>query len=212
MPELRAEETRLRAGGMSGASQSFVLAAQALLPALPPPLWTTDGKSCHTEDICQKKQRDKNNHRGESSAACSITTSEQEVLTLFPHLNVVASSPSGTGAQASGTPPPPPPSDRSSKWFLDSGASFHMAPDSRHLSSMSHVDPPPIVQTADGATLLLVGRGVLSTSSFHVTTVSHVPQLTMQLLSTTTPTFAQWHHHDVLGPVLVTLIGECQQA
>ena len=41
------------------------------------------------------------------------------------------------------------------------------------------VDPRPIVQTADGTFLPVVGRGVLSTSSFHVPTVSHVPQLTM---------------------------------
>ena len=45
------------------------------------------------------------------------------------------------------------------------------------------VDPRPIVQTADGTFLPVVGRGVLSTSSFHVPTVSHVPQLTMQLMS-----------------------------
>jgi hypothetical protein len=110
---------------------------------------------------------------------------------LFRRLNAVASSPSATTARASGTtarasgtpPPPPPPSGISSKWFLDSGASFHMTPDSSRLASLSPVDPPPIVQTADGTSLPVVGRGVLSTSSFHVPTVSHVPQLTMQLMS-----------------------------
>jgi len=137
-----------------------------------------------TEDVCRKKQRDKKTRRGESNAARSVSTLEQEVLTLFGRLNAVASSPSGTTARASGTPPPPPPSSGiSSKWFLDSGASFHMTPDSSQLSSLSIVDPPPIVQTADGTSLPVVGRGVLSTSSFHVPTVSHVPQLTMQLMS-----------------------------
>ena len=103
---------------------------------------------------------------------------------MFRRFNAVASSPSGTTARASGTPPPQPPSSGiSSKWFLDSGASFHMTPDSSQLSSLSIVDPPPIVQTADGTSLPVVGSGVLSTSSFHVPTVSHVPQLTMQLMS-----------------------------
>ena len=88
-----------------------------------------------------------------------------------------------TTARASVTPPPPPPLGISSKWFLDSGASFHMTPDSSQLSSMSRVDPPIIVQTADGTSLPVVGRGVLSTSSFHVPTISHIPQLTMQLMS-----------------------------
>jgi hypothetical protein len=36
---------------------------------------------------------------------------------------------------------------------------------------------------ADGTLLPVAGRGVLSTSSFDVLTVSHVPKLTMQLLS-----------------------------
>ena len=48
---------------------------------------------------------------------------------------------------------------------------------------MSRVDPPLIVQTTDGTSLLVVGQGVLSTSSFHVPTVSHIAQLTMQLIS-----------------------------
>jgi len=54
-----------------------------------------------------------------------------------------------------------------------------MTPDSRQLSSLSCVDPPPIVQTANGTSLPVAGRGVLSTSIFHVPTISYVPQLTM---------------------------------
>ena len=95
-----------------------------------------------TEDVCRKKQRDKKTRRGESNAARSVSTLEQEVLTLFRRLNDVASSPSSITARASGTPPPPPPSSGiSSKWFLDSGASFHMTLDSSQLSSLSVVDP-----------------------------------------------------------------------
>jgi len=39
------------------------------------------------------------------------------------------------------------------------------------------------VHTADGTSLPVVGGGTLTTSSFHIPTVSHVPQLTMQLMS-----------------------------
>ena len=142
------------------------------------------GKGHHHEAVCRKKQRDKQARRGgssSSSATRSVSAVEQELLTLLRRLTVVPPSPSGTTAQASG-PPPPPPSGISSKWFLDSGASFHMTPDSSQLSSMSRVDPPLVVQTADGTSLPVAGRGVLSTSSFHVPTVSHIPQLTMQLM------------------------------
>jgi len=71
----------------------------------------------------------------------------------------------------------------SSQWFLDSGASFHMTPDSTQLSSLSSLDHSIVVQTADGTSLPVTRRGILSTSSFHVPTVSHVPNLTMQLMS-----------------------------
>jgi hypothetical protein len=66
---------------------------------------------------------------------------------------------------------------------LDSGASFHMTPDPTYLSSMSSPHSSSLVHTADGTSLPVVGRGTLTTSSFHVPTVSHVPQLTMQLMS-----------------------------
>ena len=107
---------------------------------------------------------------------------EQEVLTLFRRLTTAAQvSGHGTTAQASSSAPPP--SSISSPWFLDSGASFHMTPHATHLSSLSSSDPPIFVRTANGTSLPVVGRGVLLTSSFDVPTVSHVPQLTMQLLS-----------------------------
>jgi len=57
-----------------------------------------------------------------------------------------------------------------------------MTPDPTQLSFLSSLDHP-LVQTADGTSLPVTGRGVLSTSSFHVPTVSHVPNLTMQLMS-----------------------------
>ena len=94
---------------------------------------------------------------------------------------VAQASAHGTTAQASSSAAPPP--GISSPWFHDSGASFHMTPDSTNLSSVSSPDPPIFVQTADGISLSVAGRGILSTSSFDVPTVSHVPKLTMQLLS-----------------------------
>ena len=151
MPELRAEESRLREGGISGASQSSVLAVRApLVPTTPrpspPPLPSTTstppasgdlcgycGKGRHPEVVCHKKQRDKLARHGGSSissATRSVSAMEQELLTLLRHLTVVPPSPSSTTAQASGPSPPPPPSGISSKWFLDSDASFHMTPDS----------------------------------------------------------------------------------
>jgi hypothetical protein len=68
-------------------------------------------------------------------------------------------------------------------WILDSGASFHMTPDRTRLSSICSPYIPLTVQTADGSFLSVVGRGTLSSSSFHVPNVSYVPNLTMQLIS-----------------------------
>ena len=51
------------------------------------------------------------------------------------------------------------------------------------MSSLSSVYHPLVVRTAAGTSLPVTGWGVLSTSSFHVPTVSHVPSLTMQLMS-----------------------------
>jgi hypothetical protein len=76
---------------------------------------------------------------------------------LFRHLNVATSFLSGSVARASSLPPLPPYGDISSSWFLDSGASFHMTPDSTQLSSLSSVDHPPVVQTADGTSLPVSG-------------------------------------------------------
>jgi len=118
-----------------------------------------------------------------SSTTVCGSALEQELLTLFRRLNAATSSLSGTTARASDSPPLHPYSDTSSQWFLDSGASFHMTPDSTQLSSLSSLDHSIVVQTADGTSLPVTRCGILSTSSFHVPTVSHVPNLTMQLMS-----------------------------
>jgi hypothetical protein len=58
-----------------------------------------------------------------------------------------------------------------------------MTPNRTYLSSICSPSIPLTVQTADGSPLSVVGRGTLSSSSFHVPNVSYVPNLTMQLIS-----------------------------
>jgi hypothetical protein len=74
----------------------------------------------------------------------------------------------------SGTRPP---------WILDSGASFHMTHDFTHLDSLSSLHFSVSVKTTDGTPLPVVGQGTLYTSNFHVSSVSHVAQLYLQLFS-----------------------------
>ena len=58
-----------------------------------------------------------------------------------------------------------------------------MSSDSSALSSFRPLDSPVNVLTADGTPLSVASRGTLSTSSFSVPSVSHVPRLTMNLFS-----------------------------
>ena len=103
---------------------------------------------------------------------CSLSIAEQEILTLFRRLTT----------SVSPLAPPPPHPGILSKWFLDFGASFHMTHPT-HLSLFSFPHSSSALHTADGMSLPVVGRGTLTTSSFHVPTVSHVPQVAMQLMS-----------------------------
>jgi hypothetical protein len=57
-----------------------------------------------------------------------------------------------------------------------------MTHDSTHLDSLSSLHSPVSIKTPDG-TLPIVGQGTLYTSSFHVPSVSHVPQLHLLLFS-----------------------------
>jgi hypothetical protein len=70
-----------------------------------------------------------------------------------------------------------------SPWYLDSGASFHMTSTSSILSALRSLVSPVRVITADGTSLPVSSRGTLSTSSFSVPDVSHVPSLKMNLFS-----------------------------
>ena len=114
----------------------------------------------------------------------SLEKVHQEMLTLLRRLtdSAPSSGSAGSAGQTSG-PPPHSSSGTSLPWILDSGASFHMTPHRDHLCAVNSVPSPLTVQTADGTSLSVAARGILSTSSFHVLAVSHVPKLTMQLLS-----------------------------
>ena len=82
---------------------------------------------------------------------------------------------------ASSSARPPSTQSGTSRWVLDSGASFHISSDSSALSSLRSLDSPINVLTADGTPLSVAGRGNLTTPTFSVPDVSHVPRLTMNL-------------------------------
>ena len=58
-----------------------------------------------------------------------------------------------------------------------------MTSDSTSLTSIRPLAAPITIQTADGTSLSVAGLGTLSNSSFHIPVVSHVPKLTIQLIS-----------------------------
>jgi hypothetical protein len=58
-----------------------------------------------------------------------------------------------------------------------------MTHDSTHLDSLSSLHSSVSVKTIDGTPLPVVDQGTLYTSSFHVPSDSHVPQLHLQLFS-----------------------------
>ena len=90
----------------------------------------------------------------------------------------------GSVTDSSGTAAPPSSTQSGmTSWVLDSGASFHMTSVSSTLSSLRPLDSPISVLTADGTPLYVSSRGTLSTSSFSVPDISHVPRLTMNLFS-----------------------------
>ena len=89
----------------------------------------------------------------------------------------------GSVTDASSSARTPSTQSGTSRWVLDSGASFHMSYDSSALSSLRSLDSPVNVLTADGTPLSVVSRGNLTTPTFSVPDVSHVPRLTMNLFS-----------------------------
>lgn len=119
-----------------------------------------------------------------SSSTPSLT--DQDIIRLKRLL--ASSGSSSTGSTAVVTAPTPsspsaPTQSSTSSWVLDSGASFHMSYDSSALSSLQPLDSPVNILTTDGTPLPVVSCGTLSTPSFSVPNVSHVPRLTMNLFS-----------------------------
>ena len=68
-------------------------------------------------------------------------------------------------------------------WVLDSRASFHVTSDRSQLVSCQPAQDGASVQTADGTPCSVTHRGSLSTSKFSVSSISFVPQLSMNLMS-----------------------------
>ena len=98
---------------------------------------------------------------------------------LAPSSGSSSTGSASSATDSSGIERPPSTQSGISPWILDTGASFHMTHDSSTLSSIRPLDSPVHVLTTNGTSLLVNGRGILSTSSFHV---AHVPRLTMQLI------------------------------
>jgi hypothetical protein len=74
-----------------------------------------------------------------------------------------------------------PQSATQSSWILDSSTSSHMTPDSTPLGSMSSLPSPVSVKTVDDTPHPVVSLGTLCTTQFHVSFISHVPQLHLHL-------------------------------
>ncbi|XP_037475943.1 uncharacterized protein LOC119353418 [Triticum dicoccoides] len=125
---------------------------------------------------------------GASTSTSSVEPLTEQEITRLRYLLAASSGSSPTGStgsatDSSGNVRPPSTQSGTSPWILDTGASFHMTHDSSTLSSIRALDSPVHVLTADGTSLPVNGRGIFSTSSFHVPDVAHVPRLAMQLIS-----------------------------
>jgi len=151
----------------------------------------------HTESSCYTKERDLRQQKASASpgthapsgasGSSTVTLTEQDILRIKRMLAGSGSPSTGTVGSvtdSSGTAAPPSSTQSgTSSWVLDSGASFHMTFDSSTLPSLRPLDSPISVLTADGTPLPVSSRGTLSTSSFSVPDISHVPRLTMNLFS-----------------------------
>jgi hypothetical protein len=147
------------------------------------------GRDGHVEAFCYRKKKAQKAQAHRSSQGTGSVGSErnvvgsetQEILMLLCHLaastlpgaagTVTQSSAlvgSATASQSSTLGPPTTPSLSTYSWYLNFGASFHMAPHSTHLSSLRPSSRHCIVHTTDGSPLSVAGHGTLSSDSFHV--------------------------------------------
>ena len=144
-----------------------------------------DVSSCWRRDPSLRQQYHARRQAG-SSGSSAVALSDQDILRgLLAATGSSSSATPGSVPSSSGTarPPPSTQSGTSSPWYLDSGASFHMTSASSILSALRSLISPVLVTTADGTSLPVSSRGTLSTSSFSVPDVSHVPSLKMNLFS-----------------------------
>ena len=151
----------------------------------------------HTESSCYTKARDLRQQKASASpgthapsgasGSSTVTLTEQDIMRIKRMLAGSGSPSTGTAGSVTDSfgiaAPPSSTQSGTSSWVLDSGASFHMTFDSSTLSSLQPLDSPISVLTADGTPLPVSSRGTLSTSSFFVPDISHVPRLTMNLFS-----------------------------
>jgi hypothetical protein len=90
---------------------------------------------------------------------------------------------SATASQSFTLEPPSGPSPGIDPWYLDYVASFHMTPHSAYISALRPSYRHCTVHTVDGSPLSVAGQGILCSDSFHVSNISLVFDLTMQLKS-----------------------------
>ena len=113
-----------------------------------------------------------------------MSTADQQLLAMFREFQQSHLADSSSTGRASSTQVYPfGPVSSCPLWLLDSGASLHMTP---NATSLYHSRPPPLVtrvSVADGTLLPVSSIGHLSTSVFSVPAVSHVPRLSMSLIS-----------------------------
>jgi hypothetical protein len=138
-------------------------------------------RDVHVEAFCymKKKAQKVQAHRSSQgtggssfrgSERSSAGSETQELLMLLRHLAASTSSGaigsmtqasaltgSATASQSSTLESPSTPSPGTYPWYLDSGASFHMTPQSAHLSSLHLSYRHCIVHTADGSPLSVAG-------------------------------------------------------
>uniref|UniRef100_A0ACD5TUK3 Uncharacterized protein n=1 Tax=Avena sativa TaxID=4498 RepID=A0ACD5TUK3_AVESA len=145
--------------------------------------WAT----CYTRDPSLRQQHQA---RGQTapSGSSAVALSDQDIIrSLRGLLAATGSSSPGTAGSvtdSSGTARPPSSTQSGmSPWYLDSGASFHMTSESSFLSALRSLPSHVRVSTADGTSLSVSSRGILSTSCFSVPDISHVPLLKMNLFS-----------------------------
>ncbi|KAJ3668810.1 hypothetical protein LUZ61_022792 [Rhynchospora tenuis] len=73
---------------------------------------------------------------------------------------------------------------RSPEWIVDSGASRHVTGNASEFSSYTHLAVPESIQTADGTTQPVVGKGTVNcTGSVTLSNVLHAPSFPVNLLS-----------------------------